>query len=125
MTEATRRTDAEHRASVAASQTSRQRLAAALLAKLLARAATAGLPSVAWTIAVAGAGLTGRCDAYQMDQRRQDFRAWRRAVGTWAGHEADVRREYADAGGTVRLIDQWDQLDGVIVTLTADVWAEG
>ncbi|HUD77832.1 MAG TPA: hypothetical protein VMR00_08275 [Streptosporangiaceae bacterium] len=123
MTETTRHRS-ELRAAVAAEQVARQRRGAALLGTVLARAAADGLPPVAWTIGSSGAGLAGQCEASRMDQRRQDFDAWRLAVGTWAGQAADARREYTHASGTVRLVDQWDQFEGVIVTLTADIWAE-
>ena len=126
MTDTTRRRlDAERRTAAAAKQISRQRRGAALLGEILARAAAEGLPAIAWTIGSADAGLAGRCEARQMDQRRQDFNAWRLAIGTWAGQGADAKREYADTSGTVRLVDQWDRFEGVIITLTADIWAEG
>jgi hypothetical protein len=126
MTETTRRRlDAERRTAATAEQISWQRRGAALLGEMLARAAAEGLPAIAWTIGSADAGLAGRCEARQMDQRRQDFNAWRLAIGTWAGQVADAKREYADNNGTVRLVDQWDRFEGVIITLTADIWAEG
>jgi hypothetical protein len=126
MTETTRhRSGAEDRRAATVRQISRQRRGAALLGEMLARAATEGLPAIAWTIGSAGAGLAGRCEAHQMDDRRQEFNAWRHAIGIWAGQGADARREYADTSGTVRLVDQWEQFEGVIVTLTADIWAQG
>ena len=126
MTDTTRRRSGpEDGTATTVEQISRQRRGAALLGEMLARAATEGLPAIAWTIASAGAGLAGRCEAPQMDERRQDFNAWRRAIGIWSGQGADAKREYADTSGTVRLVDQWDQFEEVIVTLTADIWAQG
>lgn len=126
MTEPTRhRPGQEDSTATTARQIPRQRRGARLLGEMLARAATEGLPAIAWTIGSGGAGLAGRCEAHQMDERRQDFNAWRRAIGMWAGKGADAKREYADTSGTVRLADQWDQFEGVIVTLTADIWPEG
>ena len=122
---APRRLDAQRRVAATARQISRQRRGAALLGELLARAAAEGLPAVAWTIGSADAELAGRCEARRMHQRRQDFDAWRLAIGAWAGQGADARREYADTSGAVRLVDQWDQSEGVVISLTADIWAEG
>jgi hypothetical protein len=111
MTETTRRRlDAERRtaatAATAATQISRQRRGTAFLGG-------------------ADAALAGRCEARQMNQRRQDFNAWRLAIGTWAGQDADAKRDYADTSGAVRLVDQWDRFEDVTITLTADIWAEG
>ena len=126
MTETTRRRlDGERRTAATAKQISRQRRGAALLGEMLARAAAEGLPAIAWTIGGADAALAGRCEARQMDQRRQDFNAWRLAIGTWAGQDADAKRDYADTSGAVRLVDQWDRFEDVTITLTADIWAEG
>jgi hypothetical protein len=72
-----RRLDAERRTAATAEQISRQRRGAALLGEMLARGAAEGLPAIAWTIGSADAALAGRCEARQMDQRRQDFNAWR------------------------------------------------
>jgi hypothetical protein len=120
-----RRWDAECRTAITAEQIARQRRGAALLVKMLDRAAAEGLPPVAWTIASGGAGLAGRCEACQMAQRRVEFSAWRLAVDTWAGKRADARRKHADSSGSTRLIDQWDRFEGVTVTLVADIWATG
>ena len=92
---APRRLDAQRRVAATARQISRQRRGAALLGELLARAAAEGLPAVAWTIGSADAELAGRCEARRMHQRRQDFDAWRLAIGAWrpgCGRQARVRR---------------------------------
>jgi hypothetical protein len=107
-----------------AGQIASQRRAVAVLGKLLERAAVEDLPPVTWTVASAGAVLVGRFDAVQMEQRCDDFNAWRIAVGTWANRGADVRRDHADRAGTVRLVDQWDRFEGVTVTLAADIYAD-
>lgn len=122
---ARRRLDAERRAPATARQILWQRRGAALLGEMLARAAAESLPALAWTIGSADAALAGRCEARQMDRRRQDFVAWRLAIRTWTGRDADANREFADASGAVRLVDQWDQVEGVVITLTADIWATG
>ncbi len=125
MTEtARRRLDAQRRTAATAKQISRQRRGVALLGEMLARAAAEGLPAITWTLGSADAALAGRCEARQMDQRREDFNAWRLAIGRWAGQGADAKRQYADASGAVRLVDLWDRFEGVIITLTTDIWAE-
>jgi hypothetical protein len=105
-------------------QVSGQRQAAAVLSMLLSRAEADGLPPITWTVATTAPVLLGTCVACRMDQRRDDFRAWRRAVTVWAHRGADVSRDHADRAGTVRLVEQWDQFAGVTVTLTADIYGE-
>jgi len=114
-----------------AEQNAWQRQAATLLSKLLERAASEGLPPIAWTVQRAGATLVGHCYAPGPAERRAEFNAWRLAIASWAGHGADVKREHADSAGTVRLVDQWErvrlagpQSPGVHLTLTADIYAE-
>jgi hypothetical protein len=125
MTETTgQRSEAQCRAAARAEQITRQRRAAALLGKMLDYAAIQGLPSIAWSVDCAGAGLAGRCEAYPMAQRRADFNAWRLAVGAWAHQDADVQRIQAGSGAAVRLVDQWDRIERVTVTVSADLWAE-
>ena len=94
----------------AAEQIAWQRRAAAVLAKILERAAAEGLPPMAWTVGAAGAGLLGRAVAHPMDRRRDDFNTWRASVGTWAGQAADRERERTGSDGTTRLVDQWERL---------------
>jgi hypothetical protein len=108
----------------AARQVAGQRQAAAVLSMLLSRAEADGLPPITWTVATTAPVLLGICVACRMDQRRDDFQAWRRAVTAWAHRAADVSRDHADRAGTIRLIEQWDQFAGVTVTLTADIYAE-
>jgi hypothetical protein len=43
--------------------------------------------------------LHGRVLAHPIDQRRDDWNAWRLAVTQWAGHGAGVTRERTDSGG--------------------------
>jgi hypothetical protein len=101
-----------------------QRQAAALLGKMLERAAAEGLPPIAWTVQRAGATLVGRCGAHQPAERRAEFHAWRIAIARWAGHRADVKRQHVASAGTVRLVDQWERYEGVQVTIAADIDAE-
>ena len=115
----------------AAEQIAWQRRAAAVLAKILERAAAEGLPPMAWTVGAAGAGLLGRAVAHPMDRRRDDFSTWRASVGTWAGQAADHERERTGSDGTTRLVDQWERLQiagakipGVTITLTAELYEE-
>jgi len=81
-----------------------QRDAVTVLAKLLELAAKRGLPVISWTVASAGAGLLGRCLAYPAGQRREDFAAWREALG-----EPDTAREDTTGSGDVRLVARWDR----------------
>jgi hypothetical protein len=108
-----------------------QRRAAATLAKILERAAADGLPPIAWTVATAGIEVRGECLAHPADARRDDFNSWRTAVGVWAHRIADRQSERTADDGTTRLVDQWDGVKmpgipgpGVIITLTADLYAE-
>jgi hypothetical protein len=98
--------------------------AVAVLGRVLVRAAAEDLPPITWTLGGAGMVLAGRFGAARMDQRCADFNTWRLAVGRWAGKGADIRRDHADRAGTVRLVDQWDQFEGITVTLSADIYAE-
>jgi hypothetical protein len=102
-----------------------------VLAKILERAAAVGLPSIAWAVEGAGAGLLGRAVAHPMDRRRDDFSTWRASVGTWAGQAADHQRERTDSHGTTRFAGQWERpqlvgekIPGVTITLTADLYAQ-
>ena len=115
----------------AAGQIAWQRRAAAVLAKILERAAAEGLPPIAWTVATAGIEVRGECLAHPAGARRDDFNSWRTAVGTWAQRVADRESERTADDGTTRLVDQWDgvkmpgiQGPGVIITLTADLYTE-
>jgi hypothetical protein len=115
----------------AAEQIAWQRRAAAVLAKILERAAVEGLPPMAWTVGAAGAALLGQAVAHPMDRRRDDFSTWRVSVGTWAGQAADHERERTGSDGTTRLVDQWERLQmagekipGVTITLTAELYEE-
>jgi hypothetical protein len=114
-----------------AEQIAWQRRAAAVLAKVLEHAAAAGLPPIAWTVATAGMELRGECLAHPMDARRDDFNTWRAEAAIWAGRSADRQNERTGDDGTTRLVDQWDGIKmpgmpgpAVIVTLTADLYAE-
>jgi len=114
-----------------AGQIAWQRRAAAALGKILERAAAEALPPIAWTVATAGIEVRGECLAHPADVRRDDFNAWRTAVGTWAHRIADRESERTADDGTTRLVDQWDGVEmpsipgpGVIMTLTADLYAE-
>jgi hypothetical protein len=69
-----------------------QRLAAALLGKLLELAAKEHLPAINWTVVNAGATLHGDCIAYPSQPlRREYFTAWRDAItaatGAGSGHQ--------------------------------------
>jgi hypothetical protein len=119
------------RAARDAAQVAWQRRAAAALSKILERAGTEGLPPIAWTVATAGIEVRGECLAHPADARRDHFTAWRTAVGTWAHRVADRQSERSADDGTTRLVDQWDGVKmpgipglGVIITLTADLYAE-
>jgi hypothetical protein len=119
------------RAACDAGQIAWQRRAAAALGKILERAAAEALPPIAWTVATAGIEVRGECLAHPADARRDDFNAWRTAVATWAHRIADRQSERTADDGTTRLVDQWDGVEmpgipgpGVIMTLTADLYAE-
>jgi hypothetical protein len=58
-----------------------QRRAVRVLAELLERAQTNGLPVVAWSVSHAGAALVARCLAHPPAQRHADFDAWCSALG--------------------------------------------
>ena len=107
-----------------AEQIAWQRRTAAVLAKILERAAAEGLPPIAWTVESAGAALIGRPMSHPMDRRRDDWNDWRAAISRWAGYGPDVKREHADSHGTVRLADQWERFERVTLTLAADLYAE-
>jgi hypothetical protein len=120
----------DNRRARAGEQIAWQRHAAAALAKILERAAAEGLPPIAWTVQHAGMVVHGRALAHPMDQRRDDWNAWRLALTQWTGRGADVTRERTDGGGTTRLVDQWERVrlagegPGVTVTLVADLYPE-
>jgi hypothetical protein len=109
-----------------------QMQAASLLTQLLLRAAGAGLPAVAWTVAPAGSGLHGSCLVTETreGQRREHFEAWRAAVTAASGREPDDDRETTTPGGETRLAAQWREVPlrpgtrcpAVRVTLTASIW---
>ena len=99
-----------------------QRQAAALLGKMLERAAAEGLPPIAWTVRES-ATLAGHCRAAGRDERRQEFTAWRDAMSRWAGQTADDER-HTDSLGTVRLWAQWERYERVHVTIAAEIHAE-
>jgi hypothetical protein len=114
-----------------AGQIAWQRRAAAALGQILERAAAEALPPIAWTVATAGIEVRGECLAHPADARRDDFNAWRTAVGTWAHRIADRESERTTDDATTRLVDQWDGVKmpgvaglGVIITLTADLYVE-
>ena len=79
------------RAARDAAQVAWQRRAAAALDKILERAAAEGLPPIAWTVATAGIEVRGECLAHPADARRDDFIAWRTAVGVWPIASPTVR----------------------------------
>jgi hypothetical protein len=90
-----------------------------------------GLPPIAWTVQPAGMVLLGRALAHPMTQRRDDWNAWRAAIASLAGRDADNATEHTDRDGTTRLVGQWEhalRLDGngsrVTVVLVADLFAE-
>jgi hypothetical protein len=91
-----------------AEQIAWQRRAAAALSKVLERAAAEALPPIAWTVAAAGIEVHGECLAHPAGARRDDFTAWRTAVGVWAHRIADRHSERTADDGTTRLVDQWD-----------------
>jgi hypothetical protein len=109
-----------------AEQIAWQRRAAAVLAKLLERAAQAGLPAITWSVeGRGGARLIGRCEAREPRQRRGDFDAWRTALASWTGPRPGGRP--GPAGGAaagLRMASHWERFDGVTVILTADVITE-
>ena len=99
-----------------------QRQAAALLGKMLERAAAEGLPPIAWTVRT-DAALAAHCHAAGRDERRQEFTAWRDAISRWAGQAADDER-HTDSLGTVRLWAQWERYERVHVIIAAEIHAE-
>jgi hypothetical protein len=118
-----RLTRAEREASHAL-QISYQRDSTALLAELLADAE--GLRPLTWTVAHAGARLTGWCMAQPETRRLDDFSAWRAFLLTRAGCRPDLEQNLTLDGGEVRLAAEWRSYCGstVRVTLAAGIPAD-
>ncbi|MEU0570871.1 hypothetical protein ABZ297_36505 [Nonomuraea sp. NPDC005983] len=95
-----------------------QQRANKVLEQLLARIANEKLPVISWTIAsdASGAALTGRCDAEDMSQRREDFEAWREALGV-----SDQPVEEAFEGGIRLRASVQDNYADLSVALVADI----
>jgi hypothetical protein len=102
-------------------QISYQRDSTALLAGLLCDAG--GLRPLTWTVADAGAGLTGWCSGQPESGRLDDFSAWRAFLLTRAGCRPDLEQNLTLAGGEVRMAAEWRYYCGstVRVTLAASI----
>jgi hypothetical protein len=107
-------TPAERKASDAL-QVSYQRDSTSLLAGLLADAP--GLGPLAWTVAHAGARLTGWCMAVPESRRLDEFSAWRAFLLTRAG-KPDLEQNLTLNGGEMRLAAEWRYYCGSTVTVT-------
>jgi hypothetical protein len=113
-----------------------QRVAAALLGKLLELAAKEHLPAINWTVVNAGATLHGECIAYPAEPLRRDyFTAWRDAMTAAAGQAPDADSETTTTAGEIRLMAHWEWLHIALtagrrndpaahVTLTASIWPD-
>jgi hypothetical protein len=101
---------------LAAEQIRWQRLATALLTKLLELASKEHLPAINWTVVNAGATLHGEPIAHPHVLRREQFTAWREAIATATGRSPDVDDEHTMRSGETRLVARWDW---VSVALTA------
>ncbi|GHH66591.1 hypothetical protein GCM10017673_12370 [Streptosporangium violaceochromogenes] len=90
------------------------------LGRLLERADAEQLPAIPWTITdgCSGPTLVGECVATDPIQRRDDFEAWRCALGAeaWPG---GLRR-----GKSVHLHASINDEEGVSISIAAEVLAE-
>lgn len=113
---------AERKASDAL-QVTHQRDSTALLAGLLADARE--LRPLTWTVANAGARLTGWCMTRPASRRLDEFSAWRAFLLTRAG-KPDLEQNLTLNGGEMRLAAEWRYYRGstVTVTLTASIPAD-
>jgi hypothetical protein len=102
-------------------QISYQRDSTALLAELLADAE--GLRPLTWTVAHAGARLTGWCMGQPESRRLDDFSAWRAFLLTRAGCRPDLEQNLMLPDREVRLAAEWRYYCGstVRVTLAASI----
>jgi hypothetical protein len=96
-------------------QVSYQRDSIALLAELLADAQ--GLGPLNWTVAHAGARLTGWCMARPESRRLDEFSAWRAFLLTRGG-KPDLEQNPTLNGGEMRLAAEWRYYSGSTVTVT-------
>lgn len=113
-----------------------QRVATALLGKLLELAAKEHLPAINWTVVNAGATLHGDCIAYPSHPlRRAYFTAWRDAIAAAAGQAPEIDAEHTTGAGEIRLVARWEWLHVTLtagkrrdpaahVTLTASIWPD-
>jgi hypothetical protein len=107
-------TPAEREASDAL-QVSYQRDSTDLLARLLADGWE--LRPLAWTVAHAGARLTGWCMGQPESRRLDDFSAWRAFLLTRAG-KPDLEQNLTLNGGEMRMAAEWRYYCGSTVTIT-------
>ena len=97
-------------------QISYQRDSIALLAELLADAE--GLRPLTWTVADAGAHLTGWCMGEPESRRLDVFGAWRAFLLTRADCRPDLEQNLRLPDGETRLAAEWQHYRGSTVRVT-------
>jgi hypothetical protein len=97
-------------------QLSHQRDSTELLADLLAD--RWDLVPLTWTVARAGARLTGWCVGQPESRRLDEFSSWRAFLLTRAGSKPDLEQNLTLNNGEMRLAAEWRYYCGSTVTVT-------